>query len=540
MALDWADRRTAAPHRGRVHAGRSGLRTALAVLLLAIAIFAVFAVLALASGLSVQAGSSALANVSMPFTGGTVKNVSATGPGGRPIPVARRGNAIWPLTRLRPGEPVSVRVVVSRPGWIGWLAGATATSNVKLLTPSASVSQPYLTVAAGAPVVVAFDRPVSVVEYGQPGSAQTRVLAPPTSNFRLPSASPAGSIDVAASARTWEQLPASSTVSWFPAGAGPSAVASPRPGSTITPVSALTVTFSQPVANALGGHTPSFSPYTSGTWRQLDAHTLVFHPSGFGFPMASTVRLDLPSGVRVADAPGPAVWTVPAGSPERVRQLLAELGYLPLRFTPSRSFQAASAHAQARAAVDPPAGSFSWRWASTPGALHQLWGAQPATVTRAALMAFENDHALTADGVAGPQTWHALLAAALARQSNANGYTFVNVSEGSESLNLWHDGHVVLSTPVNTGIASAPTAVGTFAVYEHISSGTMSGTNPDGSHYNDPGVPWISYFNGGDALHGFTRAQYGFPQSLGCVEMPVGTAGRVWPYTPIGTLVNVY
>jgi hypothetical protein len=115
----------------------------------------------------------------------------------------------------------------------------------------------------------------------------------------------------------------------------------------------------------------------------------------------------------------------------------------------------------------------------------------------------------------------------------------VSVSESSQSLDLWHNGHTVLTTPVNTGIASAPTATGTYPVYEHISSGTMSGTNPDGSHYNDPGVPWISYFNGGDALHGFTRAQFGFPQSLGCVEIPPTTAGHVWPYTPIGTLVHV-
>jgi hypothetical protein len=104
---------------------------------------------------------------------------------------------------------------------------------------------------------------------------------------------------------------------------------------------------------------------------------------------------------------------------------------------------------------------------------------------------------------------------------------------------VWHNGKTVVSTPVNTGIANAPTAQGTFAVYEHLPVTTMSGTNPDGSHYSDPGIPDVSYFNGGDALHGFTRAQYGFPQSLGCVEMALGPAGRVWPYTPIGTLVNV-
>jgi lipoprotein-anchoring transpeptidase ErfK/SrfK len=67
----------------------------------------------------------------------------------------------------------------------------------------------------------------------------------------------------------------------------------------------------------------------------------------------------------------------------------------------------------------------------------------------------------------------------------------------------------------------------------------MTGTNPDGSHYSDPGIPWVSYFNGGDALHGFVRAHYGFPQSDGCVEMPPANAAVVYPLTPIGTLVTV-
>ena len=35
----------------------------------------------------------------------------------------------------------------------------------------------------------------------------------------------------------------------------------------------------------------------------------------------------------------------------------------------------------------------------------------------------------------------------------------------------------------------------------------MKGTNPDGTTYDDPNVPYASYFNGGDALHGFVRAR---------------------------------
>ena len=76
-------------------------------------------------------------------------------------------------------------------------------------------------------------------------------------------------------------------------------------------------------------------------------------------------------------------------------------------------------------------------------------------------------------------------------------------------------------------------------MFEHIPVGTMSGTNPNGSRYNDPGIRYISYFHGGDAIHAFNRTSFGTPQSLGCVEMTATDAGRVWPYTPIGTIVNV-
>ena len=57
--------------------------------------------------------------------------------------------------------------------------------------------------------------------------------------------------------------------------------------------------------------------------------------------------------------------------------------------------------------------------------------------------------------------------------------------------------------------------------------------------YDDPGIRYISYFHGGDAIHAFNRSSFGTPQSLGCVELPLRAAAKVWPYTPIGTLVTV-
>ncbi len=111
-------------------------------------------------------------------------------------------------------------------------------------------------------------------------------------------------------------------------------------------------------------------------------------------------------------------------------------------------------------------------------------------MTRGALMAFENDHGIAADGVAGPVVWRTLIGAVLSGRHTTFGYTFVSVSTSSQTLTLWHNGRTVIgSTPVNTGIASAPTATGTYPVFEHLPVTTMSGTNPDGSHYSDPGIP---------------------------------------------------
>jgi peptidoglycan hydrolase-like protein with peptidoglycan-binding domain len=333
-------------------------------------------------------------------------------------------------------------------------------------------------------------------------------------------------------------------VSWFPSGAATAAVATPAPGSTIKPHTPIMLTFSKPVSQALRTHRPPVTPATQGTWHELNSHTIVFEPQGYGYGLGAKVSVALPAGVRLVGGAASSssevgTWTVPPGSTLRLQQLLATLGYLPLTF--HGAAVASTTSAQEGAAVKPPSGGFGWRYGNVPSALRSMWQAGTSGVmTRGAVMAFENDHGLATDGVPGPAVWKALIGAAISGHGSTFGYTFVMVSEATpESLTMWHSGKTEFTVPVNTGIPSNPTVLGTFPVFEHIVSGTMSGTNPDGSHYNDPGIPYISYFNGGDALHGFTRAQFGFPQSLGCVEMTASDASRVFPYTPIGTLVNV-
>jgi len=124
-------------------------------------------------------------------------------------------------------------------------------------------------------------------------------------------------------------------------------------------------------------------------------------------------------------------------------------------------------------------------------------------------------------------------------QRNTHGYSYAIASKNEpETLTIWHNGKNVFSSYANTGIPAAPTVDGTFPVYEKLTFQIMKGTNPDGSHYADP-VAWVSYFNGGDAVHYFNRGSYGWPQSLGCVELPYSAAEKAYGYLPYGTLVTV-
>jgi peptidoglycan hydrolase-like protein with peptidoglycan-binding domain len=520
-----------------------------------VAALGVGAVVLATSSASVTAGGGGLATIGMPTGGGTVEQVSVlAGRQSTKVPVVVRGSEIWPRKTLLAGQRVSIQVVVRRPGWMSWLTGSTQRVTLSTVTPGSSIRARFLTVHRGQPLRVTFDRPVRMVDYGVAGALHRRMLHSPQTGVTLPRTRVAGTIMVAGTPRSWERG-ALAPVSWFPAGqVRASAVASPSPGSRIPPDQPITLTFSKPVRSVLKSN-PALSPGASGSWQVTSSHTLSFHPTGYGYGLGAIVKLALPAGVGLVGghttaAGSQASWTVPSGSTLRLHQLLAQLGYLPVDFNYAHAAPGSSPAAQLDAAVHPPTGAFTWRWSNTPAALKADWSPTASgVVTRGAIMAFEANQGLISnayaspltDGVATPAVWRALIKAASAHQRSTFGYTFVSVSEGSpENESTWHNGKVVVHGLVNTGISSAPTGKGTFPTFTHLRETTMSGTNPDGSHYSDPGIPYTSYFNGGDALHGFIRGSYGFPQSLGCVEMPFSEAGRVFRYTPIGTLVHVY
>jgi lipoprotein-anchoring transpeptidase ErfK/SrfK len=523
--------------RGR---GRGVLWSILGLLL--VAVVAVVAAVLLWSGATLATDPSALARVDLQPFAGKLEQASATGSGGRTVSLVRNGKLLTPATRLTPGEAVAVTVVIKRPGWIGWALGKTRTERLTVTAPVAHVTDRWLTAGSGGQVAVKFDTPVEAVEYGG------RRHPARGGSVLVPTATPAGSLAVAAAPRSWERVGAPVRISWFPAAHSPVALATPAPGATLAPTARLRLTFSKPVTDAIGTTMPKLVPATPGHWRKLDSHTIVFAPTGLGAKLGSPLSVTFPRTVAIATGSGRNLrrgnriaWQVGTFSTMRLQQLLALGGYLPLDWTPDGADVGHTLAAQVQAAVNPPHGTFSWRYPNTPSELKNQWTpGKRDNITRGAIMMFQDTHHLAVDSFAGPAVWSALIKDTLAGKRRDAGYSYVYVHRNvPQLLTLWHNGHTVLTSPGNTGVPAAPTQLGTFPVFEHIPVGTMSGTNPDGSHYHDPGIKWISYFNGGEALHSFNRASFGTPQSLGCVELPLNSAAKLWPYTPIGTLVTI-
>jgi peptidoglycan hydrolase-like protein with peptidoglycan-binding domain len=316
----------------------------------------------------------------------------------------------------------------------------------------------------------------------------------------------------------------------------------PATGATNVPSNqVVTVHLSLPMAGPSG--MPMFNPPVNGTWTKVGRKTVSFVATAPFIP-TSAETLMIPAGAsgphstggESLDAPVTITFTVAQASTERLQQLLAQLDYLPLSFAPTGPLSSANEETTAQP------GAFAWRWPNTPSSLTSLWTeGYENVVTKGAVMNFENQSGLTVDGLAGTRVWSALLFDIGMGKVNADPYTYVIVSKQlPEAMTLFDNGAPLLvNIPVNTGSPGADTVDGTYPVFEHVTSSRMQGTNPDGTTYDDPNVPWASYFNGGDALHGFVRATYGSPQSNGCVEMTISNAAQVWPLSPIGTLVTV-
>jgi hypothetical protein len=324
----------------------------------------------------------------------------------------------------------------------------------------------------------------------------------------------------------------------------------PAPGSSHADGSLpVTVTFSAPLSRQ--SPMPSLIPDVAGTWRAV-GDSAVFTPL-MPFTPSTRVAVTIPAGMSSTaghqlSRPATAAYTTGAYSTLRLAEVLGQLGYLPatyqlpdlgMRIASQFSSSSNGLAAQEALAYSPPAGTFTWDQ-GYPASLQAMWTNNGYNVVlKGAVMAFQSEHNIPINGSVTATLWRELFKAVAAGQNNVNGYTYAVADQNDpETLTIYHDGQVVMQSAANTGVPSAPTVNGTFPVYEKFLNTIMSGTNPDGSHYSDP-VQYVSYFNGGDAVHYFARGSYGFQQSLGCVELPYSAAQKAYPVLTYGSLVTV-
>ena len=445
------------------------------------------------------------------------------------------------------------QVVVKRPGWISWLAGKTETLHLTMITP---VGQP----AIALPDASAHGQPCCGCKFADP------VRPSPTAHPRAPqrqrarrrrkqsvvaprSTAPAGSIVVSRRRRAPGRPSSAAAGQLVPRraqrdrGREPGARA-PRS----RPTTPITLTFSKPVVQGarapsppvVAAH-PGHLAHAQRPHDRVPARGLRLRPRRPRHGRAAQRRQLV--GGQQSGRSREGSWTVPGGSTLRLQQLLAQLGYLPLQLQLRRHSGRGRRRRRTEAARQPAAGQLQLALPEHAGGAQELWSpGASATMTKGAMMAFEDDHGLTADG---DRRARRVEGADQRGRRRAQVDVRLHVRDGQrgQPRDPEHSGTTARPSChglVNTGIPSAPTATGTYPVFEHLRRCTMSGTNPDGSTYNDPGVPWTSATStAATRCTASSAASTASRRASAASRCRTPRPPTVYPYTPIGTMVNV-
>jgi hypothetical protein len=330
----------------------------------------------------------------------------------------------------------------------------------------------------------------------------------------------------------------------------PTAPAAPLPATRLAALPAhvlvngsepLTVGLSAPVAPS--SPPPTLNPTVAGAWSVV-GDAWVFTPASTLEPCSSYSLTVWARTSSTGHAPLGHRRTValqvacpPLAS---LQQALARLGYLGARFHPRYTVHLSSGPETRREAAVYAFHPARGRLAPDPAGAPPVQIGQLDATTRGALEIYQADSRLQVSGEPDRATWESLLYDETVAKRDPQPYTWATVTESlPETLFLHRGRRVVFTTPVNTGVPGAETAQGIFPIYARYVSTTMAGEDVDGTKYDVPDVPWVNYFNGGDAVHGYPRESYGFPQSNGCVELPIEAAHTVFGMLAIGDIVWV-
>lgn len=148
----------------------------------------------------------------------------------------------------------------------------------------------------------------------------------------------------------------------------------------------------------------------------------------------------------------------------------------------------------------------------------------------------------------GPDEWlpQKVVARVIPNTTPPDGVTgdrWIEVNLFEQTIAVYEGNELVFATLIASGLDPFWTRPGLFQVYEKHESTPMRGSfevdRSDAYYLED--VPWTMYFDEARALHGaYWRANLGFPQSHGCVNLTVGDSRWIFDWAEIGDWVYVW
>ncbi|UCH59045.1 MAG: L,D-transpeptidase [Anaerolineales bacterium] len=148
----------------------------------------------------------------------------------------------------------------------------------------------------------------------------------------------------------------------------------------------------------------------------------------------------------------------------------------------------------------------------------------------------------------GPDEWvhQNMLARVIPNTKPPEGVTsdrWIEVNLFEQTIAVYDQNQLVFATLIASGLEPFWTRPGLFQIYEKLETTPMRGAfeadRSDAYYLED--VPWTMYFDQARALHGaYWRANLGFPQSHGCVNLSVGDSRWIFDWAEVGDFVYVW
>jgi hypothetical protein len=146
----------------------------------------------------------------------------------------------------------------------------------------------------------------------------------------------------------------------------------------------------------------------------------------------------------------------------------------------------------------------------------------------------------------GPDEW--VIQTAVAKISPRSGppegmtwTRWIEVNLYEQTIAVYESGELVFATLIASGVGPYYTYPGIYTIEEKEDLTRMRWLTDPEDAYNLESVPWTMYFDESRAFHGaYWRANLGYPQSHGCVNMSVGDSHWLFNWASVGDRVYVY